>query len=63
VAFLLVALVMSATGIAVVVLRNRRPTGVEAGIADFERSLQAIAPRRRDRAERGHRADRGGGPG
>ncbi len=59
--FLLIVLVVSVAGIAVVMFRNRRPTGTQASIEEFERSLQAIAPPpeppRRTRPE-----DRGPGP-
>jgi hypothetical protein len=42
--FLVIVLVGSAIGIAVVLVRNRRPTSMEASISEFERSLQALAP-------------------
>lgn len=57
-AFLLFAVVVSAIGIAVVLLRNRRPTSMEHSIAEFERGRRALAPemplppaRRRRRTE------------
>ena len=57
-AFLLFALVVSAVGIAIVLVRNRRPTSMEHSIAEFERGRRALAPetptlptRRRHRTE------------
>jgi hypothetical protein len=53
--FLLIAVVGSALGIAVVLLRNRRPTSMDHSISEFERGLRALAPdhppRRRSRSE------------
>jgi hypothetical protein len=43
-AFLLVALLLSGIGSAVLVLRNRRPTSVESGIDEFRREMSALAP-------------------
>lgn len=43
-AFLLFALVVSAVGITIVLLRNRRPTSMEHSIAEFERGRRALAP-------------------
>jgi hypothetical protein len=55
VAFLLFAVVASAVGIAVVLMRNRRPNTMEHSIDEFERGLRALdpdtPPRRRRRAE------------
>jgi len=58
VAFLLFALVISAVGITIVLVRNRRPTSMEHSIAEFERGRRALAPdtpepttRRRRRSE------------
>lgn len=42
--FLVFVLVASAAGTAIVLIRNRRPTSMEASISEFERSLQALAP-------------------
>lgn len=42
--FLLFVVVASAVGIAIVLLRNRRPTSTEHSIAEFERGLRALAP-------------------
>jgi hypothetical protein len=42
--YLLLALVLIVAGIATVVVRNRRPTGMDASIEEFEQSLEAIAP-------------------
>ena len=36
--------VLIAIGVLIVVLRNRRPTGFDAGIEDFEARRQALAP-------------------
>ena len=53
--FLLVAVVGSALGITVVLLRNRRPTSMDHSISEFERGLRVLAPdhprRRRPRSE------------
>jgi hypothetical protein len=55
VGFLLIAVVGSAVGIAIVLLRNRRPSSMEHSIDEFERNLRALAPgassRRRRRSE------------
>ncbi len=57
-AFLLFAVVGSAIGIAIVLMRNRRPTSMEHSIAEFEKGRRALAPesptqpaRRRRRAD------------
>ncbi|HZJ25972.1 MAG TPA: hypothetical protein VFF40_02995 [Acidimicrobiia bacterium] len=42
--YLLLAVVLMAAGIAIVIARNRRPTGADASISEFEESLDAIAP-------------------
>jgi hypothetical protein len=42
--FLILAVVLIAIGVLIVILRNRRPTGIDAGIADFEARRQALAP-------------------
>lgn len=42
--FLIFVLVASAVGIAIVVLRNRPRTGMDASIDEFRRGLRAIAP-------------------
>ncbi len=44
-AFLLLAVVFMGVGIAVVVVRNRRPGGTDASISDFEEHLDALTPR------------------
>jgi hypothetical protein len=55
VAFLLIAVIGSAFGIAIVLLRNRRPTSMDHSISEFERGLRALAPdeppRRRRRSD------------
>lgn len=42
--FLILAVVLIAVGVLIVILRNRRPTGIDAGIEDFEARRQALAP-------------------
>lgn len=42
--YLLLAVVFMGAGIAVVVVRNRRPTGTDASISEFEEHLDAITP-------------------
>ncbi len=42
--FLLFAVAASAVGIALVLIRNRRPTTMQSSIGDFERGLRALAP-------------------
>jgi hypothetical protein len=44
VAYLLIAVIGSAIGITVVLLRNRRPNSMEHSIEQFERNLRALAP-------------------
>ncbi len=58
--FLIFAVVASAVGIAVVLLRNRRPTTMESSIGDFERGLRALAPEPPDTGSR-RPDDRGAG--
>ena len=43
-AFLLFALIVSAVGITIVLVRNRRPTSMEHSIAEFEKGRQALSP-------------------
>lgn len=45
--FLLGALVLSALGILVLVIRAREPRGVEHGIREFQREMRALAPESR----------------
>jgi hypothetical protein len=45
VAFLMIAVVIIAVGGFVLYLRNRTPTGLDAGIDNFRREMQALAPR------------------
>lgn len=45
VAFLLIAVVISAVGLTVLYLRNRPPTSFDASIENFRREMQALAPR------------------
>jgi hypothetical protein len=42
--FLILAVALIAIGVVIVILRNRRPTGIDSGIADFEARRQALAP-------------------
>jgi hypothetical protein len=42
--FLFLAVVLIAIGVLIVVMRNRRPTGFDSGIADVEARRQALAP-------------------
>lgn len=42
--FLFLALLISAVGSLVLVLRNRRPTSVWSGVDEFRREMQALAP-------------------
>jgi len=44
VAYLLLALALSVVGVAVVMFRNRRPSGTNVSIDDFERHLDALRP-------------------
>lgn len=54
--FLILALVLIAIGVIVVVARNRRPRGMDAGIADFEAQRRALAPEDPEPQGRGGRA-------
>jgi hypothetical protein len=56
--FLILAVALIAIGVMIVVLRNRRPTGIDAGIADFEARRQALAPTPEEREpdQRGRRS-------
>ena len=45
IAFLLLALVISVVGSAVLYLRSRTPSSLESGIDNFRREMQALAPR------------------
>jgi hypothetical protein len=55
--FLILAVAFIAIGVLIVVVRNRRPTGIDAGIADFEARRRALAP---DDAEQQPRSRRSG---
>jgi hypothetical protein len=44
IAFLLVAVVLSGLGFAVLLLRQRKPTGVHNSIDSFRREMDALAP-------------------
>ncbi len=54
--FLILAVALIAIGVMVVVVRNRRPTGIDAGIADFEARRQALAPDEREQEPRSRRS-------
>jgi hypothetical protein len=43
-AFLLVVVVLSVLGSAILVLRQRKPTGVHNSIDSFRREMDALAP-------------------
>jgi hypothetical protein len=43
-AFLLVVVVLSVLGSAILVLRQRKPTGVHDSIDSFRREMDALAP-------------------
>jgi hypothetical protein len=45
VAFLLLAVVISAIGLTVLYLRNRPPSSFDASIDNFRREMEALAPR------------------
>jgi hypothetical protein len=45
VAFLLIAVVISAVGLTLLYVRNRPPTSFDASIDNFRREMQALAPR------------------
>ena len=59
--FLLAAVVLSVVGCAVFLLRHRKPTSVEHGLASFSRQMQALAPDR-PAASRGRGVHDGGLP-
>jgi hypothetical protein len=42
--FLLIAVVISAVGMFVIWVRNRKPTGWDTGITDFAKEMEALAP-------------------
>jgi hypothetical protein len=54
--FLILAVGLIAIGVAIVVVRNRRPTGIDAGIADFEARRRALAPNGREPEPRSRRS-------
>lgn len=57
--YLGVAVLISAVGILVLWLRNRKPTSLESGIDQFREGLRALAPEQIDR-ERGPQGEKGG---
>jgi hypothetical protein len=54
--FLILAVALIAIGVMIVVVRNRRPTGIDAGIADFEARRRALAPDERESQPRSRRS-------
>ena len=52
VAFLLIAVVISAIGLTILYLRNRPPSSLDASIDNFRREMQALAPRDGDVRQR-----------
>jgi hypothetical protein len=57
--FLIIAVVVSAIGIAIVLWRNRRPKGLHAGLDQFQRGMSALAPDDESGARDGRRPDSG----
>lgn len=51
--FLLIALVLSAVGTAVIYLRNRTSSSDVHGVDEFRREMDALSPRRRPDEPRG----------
>lgn len=47
-AFLLIAVVVSAIGTTVLYMRNRGSTSVDHGVEEFQREMRALSPDRRD---------------
>ena len=58
--YLVAVVVVSAVVSFVIVVRNRKPTSIEAGIEAFNRELRALAPERRAPATRPGPAERPG---
>jgi hypothetical protein len=56
--FLILAVALMVIGVVIVAIRNRRPTGIDAGIADFEARRKALAPQTDEREpdQRGRRS-------
>lgn len=54
--FLILAVGLIAIGVVIVVVRNRRPTGMDAGIADFEARRRALAPNGHEQEPRSRRS-------
>ena len=61
--YLLGAIVVSVVGVIILVVRNRKPTSIEAGIEAFNRELRALAPDQRPGGSRAQTSDRHRGPG
>lgn len=53
-AFLLIAVVVTAIGTTVLYLRNRGSTSVDQGVEEFQREMRALSPDKRD-DDRRHR--------
>lgn len=43
--FLLIVVVLSVVGVVMLLVRHRQPSGMHASIDEFERNLEALAPR------------------
>jgi len=53
-AFLLIAVLVSAVGTAVLWMRNRGSTSLDNGVEEFQREMRALSPDKRD-DDRRHR--------
>jgi hypothetical protein len=53
--YLGIAVVLSAVGILILYLRNRRPSSVEYSVEEFQKELRALSPTERERRDRGGR--------
>ena len=51
-AFLLIAVIVSAIGVLVLWLRNRDSASVDSGVDEFRREMRALAPHERDEERR-----------
>jgi hypothetical protein len=51
-AFLLIAVIVSAVGVLVLWLRNRDSASVDSGVDEFRREMRALAPNERDEERR-----------
>ena len=53
--FLALALVLTVSGVAVLWLRNRKPTSFGSSISAFQREMQALSPESRSRRDHDRR--------